>query len=127
MLRLQNEIRGLPISFLDDFFNFEFSPTYSAVPKVDVKQEEDEIIVKIVLAGIPKENIKLSIDEGCLCVNAENKECDCNDCECKVEKSFTLPDNIDVENINAKYENGVLNIVLPKSVKEDKSKIIEIQ
>lgn len=124
---LENGIRGLPPLFLDSFFNLDFLPSHSVIPIVDVKHKDKEIILKIVLAGIPKENIKLNIDEGCLCIDAENKECDCNGCECKIEKSFTLPDNIDVENINAKYENGILNVILPKLVKEDKIKLIEIQ
>ena len=124
---LENGIRGFPPLFLDNFFNLDFLPTHSVAPKVDVKHEDKEIILKVVLAGIPKENIKLSVDDGCICINAENKECECNDCDCKIDKSFTLPDNIDVEKINAKYENGILNVILPKSVKEDKSKLIEIQ
>ena len=124
---LENGIRGFPTLFLDNFFNLDFLPTHSVTPKVDVKDEDKEFILKIVLAGIPKENIKLNVDDGCLYVNAENKECDCKDCDCKIEKSFILPDNIDIEKINAKYENGILNIILPKLVKEDKRKLIEIQ
>ena len=124
---LENGIRGFPPLFLDNFFNLDFLPTHSVAPKVDVKDEDKEIILKVVLAGIPKENIKLSVDDGHLYINAENKECDCKGCDCKIEKSFILPDNIDIENINAKYENGILNVILPKSIKEDKTKIIEIQ
>ena len=45
----------------------------------------------------------------------------------KADLESNRKSDIDIENINSTYENGVLNIVLPKSVKEDKSKIIEIQ
>lgn len=119
--------RGLPSSFFNSFFNFDYLPEHSALPSVDVKYKDDEYVVKMVLAGIPKENIKLNVEDGCLCIDAENKECDCDGCDCKVEKSFKLPENIDIENINAKYENGILNVVLPKLVKADKAKLIEIQ
>ena len=46
----------------------------------------------------------------------------------KFERSFTLPENVDVENIHAESEDGVLEVVIPKLTKsENKSKKIEIK
>ena len=45
----------------------------------------------------------------------------------KFSRSFTLPDNVDIENIEAKSDNGVLEIVIPKLKDDVSKKSIEIK
>lgn len=45
----------------------------------------------------------------------------------KFQRSFSLPDSVDIENISASYENGVLEVVVPKIDKETNRKKIEIK
>jgi HSP20 family protein len=110
---------GFPSVFRDDFgaSNFkQFAP-------VNVKEVENGYQLEVVAPGLEKEDFKISLDKNLLTISAETK----NEAEAKAEKhlrreyqfqsfkrSFTVDENIDTENIDAKYVNGVLVLNLPK-------------
>ena len=92
------------------------------LPPVDMAIEQDKLIVQIDLPGFEKNNIKLRLNGNILSINAEKKsqekaiEIICNQRPKIIDKKICLP--IDIkdgeENItSAKYDNGVLNIVIP--------------
>jgi HSP20 family protein len=121
---LANRTRTLP-SFFDElfspsFFFDDFLTKQSYSPSVDINYGDDKITLDMILAGTPKENINVEVKGGKLFINAEKNEN-------KIERSYKLPDDIDSDNISAKYENGILNVVLRKNVKVDNIKTIEIQ
>jgi|DewCreStandDraft_5_1066085.scaffolds.fasta_scaffold00363_5 HSP20 family protein len=94
------------------------------VPRVDISEDKENFYISAELPGIPKEQIKVVIsDDGVLTISGEKKH------EEKTEdknfyrierrygmftRSFTLPENVKRDGISARYENGVLHLVLPK-------------
>lgn len=93
------------------------------VPSANVLETEKEFKVELAAPGMEKKDFKVEMDNGCLVISAEKKE------EKKEEKNnytrrefsynafsrkFVLPDNILPEKIDAKYDNGILHLVLPK-------------
>jgi len=104
-----------------------------AVP-VDVIDEGDQIRVIADLPGFNKEDIQVYFEDGSLVIKAERKE----EKEEKgrdyimqerrygeVYRKVSVPAEVDVERVSAKYNNGILEIVLPKTEKAQK-KVIKI-
>jgi HSP20 family protein len=106
-------------------------------PLTDIWDAGKEIKAEIDMPGLQKEDIKISAHKGVLEVKAEKKH------ESKEEKkgmyrfersyqgfyrAYHLPPEADIENISAKYENGVLKISMPKkSLPDSKPKLIEVK
>lgn len=102
------------------------------VPTVNTREGEFAYHVDVDLPGVKKEDIKVDLNKGILTISGERKtkeevkQEDYYKIETyfgKFSRSFTLPDNVDIENIEAKSDNGVLEIVIPK-LKDDVSKKI---
>ena len=105
-------------------------------PRVDIIDDSKVLIFKAEVPGIPKENVKVSVnDENILTIKGEkkfNKE-NVKTC-CKSERqygvfnrSFQLPSMIDTEKIEARYDNGILTLTIPKLEPEKpKERDIEI-
>ena len=125
----------------EDFFNNDFMPrANTTAPAVNVKEDEKAYTMEVAAPGIRKEFCRVSInDEGNLCVAIENKmehkESDKKHHYLRREFSYTnyeqnymLPDDVEKQNIEAKVENGILTITLPKMQKEEHkvSRSIEI-
>lgn len=134
--------RGMLPSFFNrnwdnDFFNNFME---SDVPAVNVKENDKEFKLEISAPGYDKEDINISIDKNILTISAKkemnNEEKGEDDKILRQEftsssfyRSFTLPDNIDTEHIDANEKSGVLKIILPKMEKapEEKKRKIEIK
>lgn len=96
--------------------------------KTDIRDTGDEIELKADLPGFNKEDIDVSIDSDILSIKASRKsehdEKDNDGNYIRRERSFGSysrsfdVSNIDIENINAKYEDGVLTLDMPKHVEE---------
>ncbi len=107
-------------------------------PRMDVKETDKEIVLKFDLAGVPKENIKLSIDaNNLLTLKGEKKESKKEDAKNVVkqeifygsfERAVQLPDNIEQDKLTTSFQNGILTVTVPrKERKQVKEKIIPIQ
>lgn len=131
-------------TLFDDFFdNNEWMPRINATaPAVNVKESPKEYTMDIAAPGIKKEFCRVNIDhDGNLVVAIENKlehkEEDKKERYLRREfsysnyqQAYTLPDNVDKENIAAKVENGVLTISIPKLTPKEEAKtqrMIEIK
>ncbi|HWB28236.1 MAG TPA: Hsp20/alpha crystallin family protein [Chitinophagaceae bacterium] len=99
-------------------------PKMAQQPAVNVSETEKEYCIELAAPGFKKEDFKISADDGLLNISAERKGD--NNVEKKeysrreysyssFKRSFRLPPNIKDEGINAKYENGVLLLHLPKA------------
>lgn len=103
------------------------------MPVVDIDETEDAFIVKAELPGVEKDDVSVNVDNGVLTIKGE-KKIETEDKKChRVERaygsfirSFTLPQEINAEKIEAEYKNGVLNLTIPKS-EEAKPKQIEVK
>ena len=131
-------------TLFDDFFdNNEWMPRINATaPAVNVKESPKEYTMDIAAPGIKKEFCRVNIDhDGNLVVAIENKlehkEEDKKERYLRREfsysnyqQAYTLPDNVDKENIAAKVENGVLTVIIPKLTPKEEAKtqrMIEIK
>ena len=115
---------------IDDFFESNFKGGNKPrvqfgdfSPRVDIIEDEKQVIFQAEIPGVEKEQVKVSVnDDNTLTLKGEkkfNKE-GISTC-CKNERqfgsfsrSFQLPEQLDADNIEAKYENGVLFLTIPK-------------
>ena len=126
----------------DEFLNSDLMNTVSTTaPSVNVKETEKAYIVELAAPGVKKDYCRVHIDEDHnLCVAIENKfehkEEDKHSHYLRREFSYTnyeqkysLPDDVNEEEINAKVEDGILTIELPKvkKVEGKTTKQIEIK
>lgn len=108
--------------------NFDDTNTRGGfTPSVDVAEDEKNIYIHVELPGIPKENVQVTVSEDrILTIRGEKKQEEKTEDKQKnyvrVERSygnftrsFSLPDNISAEAIGAAFDNGVLNLTLPKT------------
>lgn len=105
-------------------------------PLVNTREGEFAYHVDVDLPGIKKEDINIDVHEGTLTISGERnftqevKEEDYYKVETsfgKFQRAFTLPKNVDTENISASSNDGVLEIVIPKIEKDALTKKIEIK
>jgi len=120
-------------SFVDDFFgrnilvqNLLFGDT-----KVNIQELGDKYTLEMILAGYKKNDIKIGIEEGVLTIESEVKEdkSESNENFSRYEfrkksfkRGFRIPDDADVNGINASHEDGILNVVIPKLAKSSTTK-----
>lgn len=125
-------------SFLDNFIENRGSLLKTDfAPSVNTREGEHAYHVEVDLPGVKKSDIDVDVKDNIVTISGERKtkeevkEEDYYKVESsygKFERSFTLPDDIDVENIHAESEDGVLEVVIPKLAKVEKqSKKIEIK
>lgn len=119
-----------------DMFNNNYE-TFS-IPAVNIIENLTNFAIEIAIPGFKKENFSIEVEEDTLKVSSklvETKEEVEKDTRYtrrefnfeKFERSFTLPEDIKIEDIDAKYENGVLKITLPKmEEKKTLKKMVEI-
>lgn len=118
---------------LDEFFNESLNYRKdSFMPSVDISETENEFEVSVALPGMKKEDITVDLENGRLSIGGERKfENEENGKNFhRVEssfgsfnRSFQLPDTINEDSIEAKYNNGVLNIAIAKSEEKVKKQI----
>ena len=127
----------------DDFGDvFEFSPAFrkqvAATRNIssDIKELADGYQIEMELPGFAKEEVKAQLKDGYLTItaehNAENKEENNEEGQKKeavkyirreryygkCQRSFFVGKNVTEEDINAKFENGILIMYVPKEVKK---------
>ena len=111
-------------SMLDGIFNDGWNKSIisSNNPSVDIIENENEFELTADLPGLDKKNVNLSIQEGVLKLTAnQNTNNDSKDAywlrerySKTYDRSFTLPNNVVEEKINASFKNGSLKVILPK-------------
>lgn len=103
-------------------------------PNVDVFQDKDHVYVKAELPGMKKEEIEITFQEGTLTISGERKqESETREGESfrserffgKFHRSVSMPTKVDVEQIKATYNDGILSVQLPKAA-ESRAKQIEV-
>ncbi len=123
---------------MNSFFNNSFLEQASTTAKMraDIKQTDNEYIIEAEMPGFDKSNIKLELKNNYLTISA-SKEDDNEELEDgylrrerrtgQVSRSFYV-EGINQTDISAKYDNGILEITLPKKQKEEEPEnIIEIK
>jgi len=130
---LQREVDSL----FDRFFNRTGDDDSSAAwaPQTDLVETDEDFQLRLDVPGMSKEDIDINFQNGMLTVSGErtSERTDEGEDYVRVERAFgnfhrtfTLPDAVDHENIEATYEDGVLSINVPKT-EESTRRQIEIQ
>jgi HSP20 family protein len=116
------------------------STTNTTIPAVNIKETADSFEVEMAAPGMRKEDFKVELDGNTLTISSERKtENEENEGERYTrrefsyqafQRTFTLPKNVvDVDQINARYESGVLHLLIPKKeeAKQKPPRMIEIK
>lgn len=116
-------------SIIDEFFKpkwFEGNEDFSInVPAVNIKETDNEFSVELAAPGKKKEDFSIEVDDNVLCISSEAKteteEKEKNGKYTRKEfsyssfkRAFTLPESVNESKIKANYNDGVLNVILPK-------------
>ena len=116
-------------SLIDKFFNdsMQRSGHNTFIPKVDIIESEKAFELQVEAPGMNKEDFKIEVKDNYLTISGERKfsteknEKDFQSVETQYgsfSRSFTLPDSANTDKINAKYNNGMLELVIPKDEKK---------
>jgi HSP20 family protein len=92
----------------------------------DYIENSNDYSITINLAGFSKDDIELLIDDSILTIKNKNSVNDDFFTKYDFTKTYKIPEDVDIDNIQANMKNGILKIVLPKTVKENKTKQIII-
>jgi len=131
LIKRSNNLFPTVPSFFDDFFTrdlFDFAKTTnvygSSLPAVNIKENENQFEVEVAAPGLSKEDFKIEVENDVLTLSSEREESKENQEDnykrkefsySSFRRTFTLPENlVDADKIEAKYIDGVLNVVLPK-------------
>ncbi len=129
-------------SILDEFFAmpsfFEEEFGKSLISRdlfVDVWEEDDNFFIKMAMPGVNKDDVKIDISNDLVTIKGQGKTEEEKDdkkryyykaLESSFEQTFNLPSRVDAEKADAKYEDGVLTLTLPKT-EEEKPKRVEVK
>lgn len=137
-----NAFGGRIDSVLDDFFSARRSPALVRedaflAPRVEVSETDEALTFQVELPGIPKDEVDVTIADDVLIISGEKRQE-----EERTEKdyhltervygsfrrSFGLPPNVNTDKAEAKTDNGVLTISIPKvAAAKPKSKKVKIK
>ena len=103
------------------------------MPAIDVSENEGAYLVKAELPGVAREDLDVTIKDGVLAINAERKKEKKDDKDGRVireeryygkfVRSLRLGSDVDESGIEAHYEDGVLNLSLPKTAEVKPRKV----
>jgi HSP20 family protein len=112
------------------------SRDFEWAPAADISETDTEYLVKAELPGVKREDVKVTLDDGVLTIEGERKleKEDKSEKTHRVERfhgtfsrSFGLPEDADAAAVRADSKDGVLNVHIPKTRVEKKSKAVEIK
>ncbi len=137
---------SLPMLF-DDFFNQDFfnwrnsnfSNTNTTIPAVNIKETAESYEVEVAAPGMTKKDFKIELDGNMLTISSEKtNQTEEKDTDKYFQREFSYQsfqrtfnlqkEVVDIENIKAKYESGLLHLLIPKKeeAKQKPPRLIQI-
>jgi HSP20 family protein len=128
LMRFSNQHPSLFDRFFEndlfDWSNRNYSNTSTTLPSVNIKESNEGFEVEVAAPGLSKNDFKVELHHDLLTISSE-KEIENETIEGQqfslrefsyqsFSRSFTLPNTADSEKIGAKYEDGILRIIIPK-------------
>jgi HSP20 family protein len=105
------------------------------LPAVDLIEEDDQLLAKVELPGVTKDDVKITLQDNTLTIRGEKKQ----EKETKesnyhrlersygsFQRSFALPTSVKADKVEAQYKDGILTITMPKA-EEARRKQIEVK
>ena len=146
ILRKNGQLKDSFPLLLNDFFTRDlydwnqsnFSDTGTTVPAVNIKESKESFEVEMAAPGMTKDDFKIHLDGNLLTISAEkSNETEQNDSKYSkrefsyqsFQRSFTLSKEVvDSDKINAKYQDGLLKLLIPKKeeAKEKPPRMIQV-
>lgn len=133
--------RGFYPNWIEEFFGNDYAENYNemsnyAVPSVNVTEHHDDFLVEVAAPGMKKEDFRIELDNKMLKITSEKKnEEEKQDHKvlrrefnyCAFKRTFILPDTVEAEKIDAKHEDGILKIRIPKREEAKVKPVKEIE
>ncbi len=142
-MRFNPQLPSLFDRFFDtelfDWSNRNFSNPNTTLPSVNIKEDANGFEVAMAAPGLKKEDFNISLNHDVLTISSEKKmEKETKDSQEFTRKefsyqsfcrSFSLTQSVESDKISARYEDGILNVIIPKreEAKPKPSRQIEIQ
>jgi HSP20 family protein len=116
---------GMDNFFANDFFDNQWleKKLKHTIPAVNIKENKNEFNIEFASPGFTKKDFKIDLDQDVLTISAEKEKekTEENDAFTRKEfsynsfsRSFTLPKTVNAEKIDAKYNDGILKLSIPK-------------
>jgi HSP20 family protein len=125
-----------PNRFWDEFFQFPAESNYDKmVPSVNVKETESAYEVELAAPGYERSDFNIEVEKGVMAISvkkeqeiSEDKGANYKRREFRAtsfKRTFELPEHVNADEVQAKYNNGILSVLLPKS-EGVKARVIEV-
>ncbi|OYQ43405.1 molecular chaperone Hsp20 [Flavobacterium cyanobacteriorum] len=126
LVKRNGNSNGLFPSVMDELFKDWMGGTqvmHRMVPPVNIRENEDSYLVELMAPGMKKEDFNIELDNDLLTISSEIKHENNHEngkytkrefMYSSFRRSFTLPETVKEEDINASYQDGILKITLPK-------------
>jgi HSP20 family protein len=112
-----------------------FSPRWN--PRVDVVETNENYVIHAEIPGVPKENVKVEINEAVLTIRGQREDVFSKTDEKNQDihrerffgsfsRSFSLPEDVETKAIKASFKDGVLELTIPKKREAKDEKKVEI-
>jgi len=132
-----NRLSTDPFGLLDQVFGGQGGARSAGnlmrAPETDVVETEREIRVIVEMPGLKRDNIEVDVENNVLTIRGEKKEERTEGEQGKwhlaerrygtFARSFVLPRDVDADNIQARFEDGVLSVSIPKSERARRRRI----
>ncbi len=110
---------------LDTFFE---KPTVGVGSSTKIVSREDDYLVFIAVPGLTKSDLVISVKDGFLSISYKKEESNEKEYSfvSSFKKTYSIPDDVSEKDITGKVDNGVLEILLPKSKKKSLERFISL-
>lgn len=147
MQRKMNQFFRYP-DFHENDFDISERPMNFRRPRANCRETEDSFLIAMEIPGVSKEDISIEIVDNQLVIKAEKKQekkekqdpnsCDCrnDDCMCTYSyskayagfyRTVSLPENAELDKIDAIYENGILKVKIGKRKSAKEKKFVKVR
>lgn len=122
-----------------DWTHRNYSDTNTTIPSVNILEDQDGFKIEVAAPGLNKSDFKIEVNQGILKISSEKQEERESGEEGRYSRrefsyqsfsrSFNLPGTVESDKIEAKYENGILSVSIPKrdEAKPKPVRMIDIQ
>ncbi|MEY8849052.1 Hsp20/alpha crystallin family protein [Psychroserpens sp. XS_ASV72] len=139
-LSTQNSLSSWFDNFFDNGIGTGFLSNFNTgitLPAVNIKDNAEEYILELAIPGMKKSDFDIDLDNKVLSISSETQteDEDINENYTRREfgysafkRTFSLPDSVETEKVEATYNDGILKVILPKreEAKQKPPKRIEV-
>lgn len=126
---LEDKFWSDPFSGMIDLFFERPSFIEKVYKRSNVAATDEDYRIQLAVPGLSKDDVKISVDDSVISISHEQKETDDKTYyfTSSFRKEYSLPYDCEEDNITSKLENGILEIVIPRSKKKSSERLIEIK